>query len=292
MKGRLHHAILIFTLASLPLAEAVITLPFKMDESALPIVKVNINGKVGEFMMDSGSQSAFHFTQAYMRHMPNLKRLKEKARSSDLTGKVFLNEKFRFHHVYVNDMSFENVEGVSLTPWGLTLLPDGSLPEHMVIGLGLFKQKVLMMDYPQQTFTVANRLSELNIINGEWLSLPLTISDEGIIIDVTRDNENYKMMLDTGATVSLLWKERIKKTPNTIDCQRVMAEMDNDNCEATQVHIKDATPGKFNVNALVLEGSFQHMEADGLLGTNFLQNHAVLIDFPSNRLMIRSIEPG
>ncbi|MDI9222682.1 aspartyl protease family protein [Pantoea sp. EA-12] len=292
MKGLLRNGILILALASIPLAEAVITLPFNLDESALPIVKVNINGQEGEFMVDSGSQSAFHFTQAYMRHMPNLKRLKEKARTTDLTGKVFLNDKFKFHHVYVNGMSFENVEGVSLTPWGLTLLPDGKRPEHMVIGLGLFKQKVLMMDYPQQTFTVANQFSELNIINDEWLSLPLTVSDEGIIIDVTHNNENYKMMLDTGATVSLLWKERINETSNTIDCQRVMAEMDNNNCEATQVHIKDTAPGKFNVNVLVLEGDFQHMKADGLLGTNFLQNHAVLIDFPNNQLMIRSTEPG
>lgn len=292
MKGLLLNGILILTLASLPLAKAVMTLPFKLDESALPIVKVNINGQAGEFMVDSGSQSAFHFTQTYMRHIPNLKRLKEKARSTDLTGKVFLNDKFMFHHVYVNGMSFENVEGVSLTPWGLTLLPDGQRPEHMVIGLGLFQKKVLMMDYPRQTFTVANQLSELNIINDEWLSLPLTISDEGIIIDATHDNDNYKMMLDTGATLSLLWKERIKKATHTIDCQRIMAEMKNDNCEATQVHIKDTTPGKFNVNVLVLEGSFQHMKADGLLGTNFLQNHTVLIDFPNNQLMIRSIEPG
>ena len=68
--------------------------------------------------------------------------------------------------------------------------------------------------------------------------------------------------------------------------------MESDNCEAPQVHIKDTTPGKFNVNALVLEGDFQHMKADGLLGTNFLQNHVVLIDFPNNQLMIRSTDPG
>lgn len=291
MKGFLRTGAVILTLSIHLYAQAVITIPFKLDESALPIIEVNINGRDGEFMLDSGSQFAFHFTHEFMRQVPNLKYRKEKARSTDLTGQVFLNDQFRFHHVYVNGMSFDNVEGVSLTSWGLTLLPDGKRPEKMVIGLGLFRQKVLMIDYQKRTFTVANQLSELDIDQNEWLSLPLTLSDEGIVIDMVKGNKSYKMLLDTGASVSMLWRNNVNGTGNSISCKNIIAEWDNNNCEATQIHIKHASPGKFNVNALVIKGNFDHMEADGVLGTPFLQHHQVLIDFPHHQLMVRTLEP-
>ena len=36
---------------------------------------------------------------------------------------------------------------------------------------------------------------------------------------------------------------------------------------------------------------FMHYQ-EGLLGTNFLQHHRVLIDFPAQQLLIRANEPG
>lgn len=73
MKGFLRTGAVILTLSIHLYAQAVITIPFKLDESALPIIEVNINGRDGEFMLDSGSQFAFHFTHEFMRQVPNLK---------------------------------------------------------------------------------------------------------------------------------------------------------------------------------------------------------------------------
>lgn len=291
MKGFMHYGVFIFILTFTSLAEAVIKIPFKLDESALPIFTLNINGQEGEFMLDTGSVFAFHFDPAFIRQVPWLKPLKDKVRTTDLTGEVFLNDKFMFHHVSVNGMSFENVEGVSLSPWGLTLHPDGKRPESMVIGLGPFRQKVLMIDYPHRLFTVANRLEDFTIDRQQWLTLPLTITDEGIIIEVMKNNESFNMLLDTGATLSMLWSKRLNRTDNVFPCKEFIAKMDDEGCQATQINIKQATSGKINIEAILVEDIDSQMVADGLLGTNFLQHHRVLIDFPAQQLLIRANEP-
>ena len=290
MKGLLRYGIFICSLSTISSAQAIIEIPFTLDESAVPIATLNINGQDGEFMLDTGSQYAFHFTQQFMRQVPWLKRQKEKSRSTDLTGEVYINDRFMFHHVSVNGMSFENAEGVSLAPWGLTLMPDGKRPEHMVIGLGLFQQKALMIDYPRSLFSVAHQLSEFNIDANQWLSLPLTVGHEGIVIEVMNNDNTYKMVLDTGATISMMWKKRVNGLTNNIACVSVMDELDNDRCEAIRLHIKNTTPGDFNVDAILLEGGYTHMETDGLVGQNFLQQHIVIIDFPNNQMLLRPIE--
>ena len=64
----------------------------------------------------------------------------------------------------------------------------------------------------------------------------------------------------------------------------------SDQVATNTLHIKNATPGDFNVEAILLEGDFTHMETDGLVGQNFLQQHIVIIDFPNNQMLFRSIE--
>ncbi len=46
---------------------------------------------------------------------------------------------------------------------------------------------------------------------------------------------------------------------------------------------------KININAVIIDGKFDHLSADGLVGNNFFQQYAVLIDFPGKRLFIKDI---
>ncbi|ORM57534.1 hypothetical protein PRCB_05920 [Pantoea rodasii] len=292
MKGLLYSGILFCTLSTVSLAEAVIAIPFTLDESAVPIATLSINGQQGQFMLDTGSSFAFHFDQQFIRQVPWLIRLKEKVRTTDLTGEVLLNDHFKFHHVSVNGMSFEHVEGVSLSSWGLALQPGGKRPESMVIGLGLFRQKALMIDYQQSLFTVANRLDDLHIDRHQWLTLPLKLTEEGIIIEAVKHNETYNMLLDTGATLSMIWNENLKRIDNVFPCREMMAELDDEDCQATNITLKHATRGKVNIDVVLLNNEVEQMTADGILGTNFLQHHRVLIDFPNQQLLMRAIEPG
>jgi hypothetical protein len=292
MKGFMHHGIFICAMTFTSLAEAVIEIPFKFDESAVPIATLNINGQDGEFMLDTGSAFAFHFDQSFIRQVPWLKPLKEKVRTTDLTGEVFLHDKFMFHHVYVNGMNFENVEGISLVPWGLTLQPDGKRPESMVIGLGLFRQKALLIDYQHRLFSVADRLDDFNIDRQQWLTLPLTLTHEGIIIEAMKNNETFNMLLDTGASHSMLWSKRLNRTENVYPCKEVIDELDYEGCRATQINIKKATSGEIDIDVVLLDNVDSRMAAEGLLGTDFLQHHRVLIDFPNQQLFMRAIEPS
>ncbi len=162
----------------------------------------------------------------------------------------------------------------------------------MVIGLGLFRQKALLIDYQHRLFSVADRLDDFNIDRQQWLALPLTLTHEGIIIEAMKNNETFNMLLDTGASHSMLWSKRLNRTENVYPCKEVIDELDYEGCRATQIKIKSAPSGQINIEAVLVDNVDSQMEAEGLLGTNFLQHHRVIIDFPAQKLLMRANEPG
>lgn len=269
-------------------SENVMQIHFRFDEYQLPMANIEINNRKHEFMIDTGSNTALHLTKDTMSEISQLVIKPDKERSIDLAGKVIENDKFNISRLFINGMLFKNINGVSLTPWGIYLTPDNKLPTSMVIGLDLFKERAVLIDYKSQRFSVSHNLQTLgiNLADG-WLELPFRLSQEGILIKVSQNAQPYTMVLDTGATVSVFWKERLKSRPVEISCLDVLNEMDNDGCNASTFQLEDEVLGKININAVILDGKFDQIEADGLIGNNFFQKYAVLIDFPGNKLFIK-----
>ncbi|CNI66703.1 aspartyl protease family protein [Yersinia bercovieri] len=273
-------------------AEKVMHMPFEWDKTSNPLVKIDINGMRQTFSIDTGSNTGLHLTEEVMAQLPELVIDSEKHRAIDLAGNVSFNDKFHIPQVSINGMTFKDVKGVSFTPWGLTLTPDSSLPDSMVIGLGLFKEKSVMLDYKNQRISVADNTQELgiNIADG-WLSLPLRLTQEGIKIKVSQDKKQYNMVLDTGATFSVFWKERLSRPVTDIPCRAVLAEVriegDIEGCVASAFQLSEMGTEGIKLNAVLLDGSFKQMDADGVIGNNFLHQFAMVIDFPGQQLLIK-----
>lgn len=266
-------------------AVSAMEIPLRFDESLLPMSNININGINNDFMIDTGSLTPLHFSKELIAKTPGIKLTGEKQRSMDISGRTYTNDKFIIDKAIINGMSFNHVEGVSLTPWGLVLLENGKKPDSMVIGLGLFKDKVILIDYKDKKISVAEDINQFNTDLNQWISLPLVVDAEGITIEIKHGNEKYKMNFDTGATLSLFWKERLKGKYSKISCEAVMNTIEHDNCDAIQMMV-NAAENKLAINALLVEGDFKHMDVDGVIGNNFIQNHKILIDFPKHTLLI------
>lgn len=286
--------ILVLLSSVLPLVasatEKVMQMPFQLDDTSLPVTHVEIDGKRQTFSIDTGSSIALHLSKDVMAQLPGLIVEPEKERTTDLTGKIFLNERFHIPQLSINGMIFNNVRGVSLTPWGMVLIPDGHLPTSMVIGLDLFKGKAVLIDYKAQRLSVAGNVQALsvNVADGGWVTLPLQLSQEGIVVNVSHRLQRYNMVLDTGASVSVFWKDRLKSSFSHLPCQLVMPEMNNKGCVATEFQLDEVGIENIKLNAVLLDGAFEHMETDGLIGNNFFKEFAVLIDFPGQKLFIKN----
>lgn len=266
-------------------ATSAMEIPLTFDKSLLPMSNVTINGVSGEFMIDTGSLTPFHFSKEFIAKTPGVKVTGEKERSMDLSGRIYTNDKFLIDKAMINGMPFNYVEGVSLTPWGL-VLENGEKPNSMVIGLKLFKDKVILIDYEKKKLSVVENISQLKTDLSQWISLPLVVNEEGVTIEIKNGNEKYKMNLDTGATLSLFWKERIKTDYDAISCEEVMSNLDQNNCNAMKVLVNGAE-NKLIINTMLVDGDFKHMNVDGVIGNNFIRNHKILIDFPNNKLFIK-----
>ncbi|WP_374700769.1 pepsin/retropepsin-like aspartic protease family protein [Yersinia aleksiciae] len=273
-------------------AEKVMHMPFEWDEASIPLVNVDINGMRQAFSIDTGSGTALHLTNEFMSQLPGLVLDSGKHRTIDLAGKVSFNDKFHIPLLLINGMTFKDVKGVSFAPWGLNITPDSTIPESMVIGLSLFKEKALLIDYKSQRLSVADSALALGINMADgWLSLPLRLTQEGIEIKVTHDEKQYNMVLDTGATISVFWRERLKSPVTDIPCGAVLAEVridgDIDDCVASAFQLGEMGTEGIKLNAILLDGAFKQMDADGLIGNNFLAKFAVVIDFPAQRLLVK-----
>ncbi|CBY27644.1 TPA: hypothetical protein ACY3XX_001209 [Yersinia enterocolitica] len=272
--------------------EKVMHMPFVWDDTATPIVRIEINGIWENFMIDTGALIALHLFSDVIARLPGLIPEPGKHRTTDLTGKVFLNDKFYIPKLSINGMEFKNVKGISVnTPQGMMFSPDSIPPHSMMIGLDLFKGKAVLIDYQKQRLSVADNTQTLgiNIADG-WISLPLRLTQEGVEIKVIKNSKEYNMLLDTGATVSVFFKERLKSPFVSLSCQTVIKEMDHEGCEASDFQLNEMGATEIGFNAVLLDGAFNQMDTDGLIGNNFLKKFAVVLDFPEKRLLIKKFE--
>lgn len=268
--------------------QKVMHMPLEWDDTAIPLVNVEINGLRQSFSIDTGSEMGLHLTKEVMVQLPGLVPVEGKHRSIDLAGKVLFNEKFHIPQISINRMIFKDVKGVSFSPWGLTLNPKTAPRNAMVMGLGLFKEKTVLIDYKNQHLSVADNTQALGINMADgWIALPLRLTSEGIELKISKNAKEYNMVLDTGATVSVFWQERLKSSVISHPCQKLIGDIEMDGCVASDFQLNEVGAKEISFNAVLLDGVFNQMDTDGLIGNNFLNKFAVLIDFPGQKLLIK-----
>ncbi|WP_145536206.1 aspartyl protease family protein [Yersinia thracica] len=271
--------------------EKVMHMPFEWDDTAVPVVSVEINGLRQSFSIDTGSEMGLHLTKEVMAQLPGLVPVEGKRRSIDLAGKVLFNEKFYIPQLSINGMTFKNVKGVTFSPWGLALTPKTAPRNSMVMGLDLFKEKAVLINYKSQLLSVADNTQALGINMADgWIALPLRLTPEGIELKISKNAKEYNMVLDTGATVSVFWKERLESAVVSLPCQTLIGDIEMEGCVASDFQLNEMGTKEISFNAVLLDGVFNQMDTDGLIGNNFLNKFAVLIDFPGQRLLIRKFK--
>ncbi len=63
----------------------------------------------------------------------------------------------------------------------------------MVIGLGLFNNRAVLINYKDQQLSVSAHMQALGIdINDGWIELPLRLTQEGIMVEISQNAQIYK----------------------------------------------------------------------------------------------------
>ncbi|WP_446470215.1 hypothetical protein [Xenorhabdus stockiae] len=263
--------------------EKPITLKLSFNKYAVPYSTFIIDGQPVYAMIDTGSSMGFYLYESQIKKIKGLKK-ENIYHSTDLTGKVQKNIKYSASSLNVNNMEFKNVSITPFKPWGLLVYKKGNLPDKPVVGLDAFKDKQITLDYISNSLTIKNSVTDKNKPPKGFTELPFRRSSSGMVFDVELSGHKYHMILDTGATVSMIWRERLKAYAPT-SCLVVNPEMDNKGCEATMLTVKSVTGKSEQFGAVIVDGHFQHMgKIDGLLGNSFLRNRKLIIDFKNKKV--------
>ena len=254
------------------------------DKYNLPLIMINYQGEKIQMILDTGSNIALHLPMDLINKIPNKMENSEKIRSTDLSGNVTELRSFIIDKLVLNSFTFNKVQVVEYKDWGLYISSDqtnnseDTNEDKPVIGLGLFDDYVLTINYPESNITISDDIA--TNLTPQWIAIPFDLNGEGLVVNLSDGIKNYKMVLDTGATVSLIKQQSLSPKSITIsdpedDFKAISLDVNNVANDSVLPIIIDSFPNEF--------------QADGLLGADFLSKNRVKIDFKNKQMWIQPI---
>lgn len=273
--------------AVIPSNAADLILPITFDQRSTPMVSLEIEGMPLELRLDTGSEEGLHLRRDLLDRIQGVRFTGEMQRSSDMAGNVQENARFVIAELSVHGRTFRDIRGVEFSPWGITVREDSKLPESSVLGLGFFKGQRILIDYLSKELTVFDAESDFDP-NGDtgWIEVPFRHSEEGLVLEAVIAGQRHDMVLDTGATISFAVADRIADTVAAVPCQNIYASLQQEGCRLIPVDTEFGDTAA-SLHAFLIEDDPGNFEATGLLGGDFLQHHAVFVDFVGKRMFVR-----
>ena len=254
------------------------------DKYNLPLIMINYQGEKIQMILDTGSNIALHLPMDLINKIPNKMENSEKIRSTDLSGSVTELRSFIIDKLVLNSFTFNNVQVVEYKDWGLYISSDqtnnseDTNEDKPVIGLGLFDDYVLTINYPESNITISDDIA--TNLTPQWIAIPFDLNDEGLVVNLSDGIKNYKMVLDTGATVSLIKQQSLSPESITISDPE-------DNFKSISLDVNNVAND--SVLPIIIDSFPNEFQADGLLGADFLSKNRVKIDFKNKQMWIQSV---
>ena len=254
------------------------------DKYNLPLIMINYQGEKIQMILDTGSNIALHLPMDLINKIPNKIENSEKIRSVDLLGNITEIKSFVIDRLSLNSFVFNNVKVAEYKKWGLIISSDqtnkseNTNEDKYVIGLGLFDGYVLTINYPESNITISNDIS--TYLNPNWIAIPFDLNDEGLVVKLSDGIKNYRMVLDTGATVSIIKEESLSPFTSKLT-------VPENNFRYISLEMKGIASDK--VKAIIIDSLPDEFQSDGLLGTDFFSKNKVKIDFRNKKMWIQPV---
>ena len=254
------------------------------DKYNLPLIMINYQGEKIQMILDTGSNIALHLPMDLINKIPNKMENSEKIRSVDLLGNITEIKSFVIDRLSLNSFVFNNVKVAEYKKWGLIISSDqtnkseNTNEDKYVIGLGLFDGYVLTINYPESNITISNDIS--TYLNPNWIAIPFDLNDEGLVVKLSDGVKNYRMVLDTGATVSIIKEESLSPFTSKLT-------VPENNFRYISLEMKGIASDK--VKAIIIDSLPDVFQSDGLLGTDFFSKNRVKIDFRNKKMWIQPV---
>lgn len=225
-----------------------------------------------------------------IKQIPTLRLTDDKQKSIDLAGQVSETRTFSIDRLDIAGLRFSNINGTEYKPWGLDYASPAEIqpetdtrqPDYPVIGLSFFHDHIITLDFSASTLIIDDgQQTEPASAENDWIALPFVYNQhEGIVISVSDGEKDYKFILDSAASTTVI---RSRALANSTAVKR--------NQEDKYSYIEVTPTGLQRlakpIEAIVFDSLPDAFQADGLLGVNFLQQYLIKIDQKNKRLWLK-----
>ena len=154
----------------------------------------------------------------------------------------------------------------------------------------LLKEIEFDEDYSEKAKNLLELINQKLLENKEYAhKLPLKKEGDHFTIDVTIDNTPLTLLLDTGATLTMINRDKVSSLTvikENIILQTAGGEINAQLQEAETLSVGDVQLEKFQI----VSSSFEQKNADGLLGMNFFKEFKFKIDQDESVLYLSRVE--
>lgn len=237
---------------------------------------------------DLGSSSQFTFFNEILEKI-NQKKFIEFVNMIDVKGNQYRVSSYSIPSINAKNLSCTNSivyeEPLQFVTQGARLwssADDQEVPIFFAgrVGRECFTSHNLFIDFPNSMMFVTRDLNQLKM--DYWpicdlFEVPFEMGLWGIILSVETDSGIKKLILDTGASASVLKKKCLKNTPLK------QVDLGKEVFTTKKFIMNHKEFGSFDFAVFELTDS---IDADGFLGMDFLKNYAVYLDFKNHQARI------
>lgn len=179
-------------------AAPVVEIPLSFDRANIPMVEILVDHQRLKLYLDTGARG-LHLPKAVAEGIAGLEMSGRKNTSVDLAGKLREDEAFVIPELRMAGMSFQQLTGQYLSPWGLGRA-EHELP---VIGLDVLLSKEIVIDFPRKRLLLSDERIDFEALYPSVHPLALMRADEGLVVGVKVGGKEWPYVLDTGASISI-----------------------------------------------------------------------------------------
>jgi hypothetical protein len=254
-----------------------VVIPLQLERNR-PFLEAEVNGRKVTLLLDLGGEATIGLLPATADAIGASFTGSTKS-VSDAFGKVSRSRRYELAQVTLGGWSLRDVEG-----W--EHVDDLSLPSRPVdgiLGWRLLEKLGVLVDLPRRRLVLVHGGAAPSSFDPTgWTALPIVPTDDGLRADVLVDAKPRRLVLDTGATWSVMKRGGEPTDPGALVDRGGVPFF---RASSVVVGVTELGPLDFAVLDLA------HPEGDGILGFNFFAAHPVWIDWPAGRAAVDDATP-
>lgn len=268
------------------LSNSIATIPIVDWDAGLPIVEVDIMGHKRRAMVDLGSKLdlAIYDNPAEL----GLKQV-GKGGYIPISGLKIERPNYLAKSVHLGSIAYHNKSVLVQNKEDAALgsLTDSNStgyrnPYYAHIGRGILQEHGILIDAENSKIIICDdpsQLSDLGYAIESFRKLPFKRDPQGIIVETESCLGKHQLILDTGATVTLMRNSLTSGLPTQLgeiyklpSIQSEFLKLNGENFGSHRFYFVEMTP---------------LIKFDGLLGMDFIRRHQIYIDFAAGYLLIK-----